>query len=139
MKYKYILESVRHFCIKRGLNELGYIRKPKRQRKQCKKSIEIRTQKWVITMFKYQIASLLNMQKICTSNTAGIREENIRFLLLTLKERERETQCMLGEWCHRTLSAGVYRVQCSNTTQLYKYSVASGDKYNLKTEGRALY
>lgn len=27
MKYKYILASVRHFCIKRGLNELGYIRK----------------------------------------------------------------------------------------------------------------
>lgn len=31
MKYKYILESVRHFCIKRGLKELGYIRKQKIQ------------------------------------------------------------------------------------------------------------
>lgn len=72
MKYKYILESVRHFCIKRGLNELGYIGKQNVKESNAKKSIEIMTQKRVIMMLRYQIASLSNMQKICTSNTAGI-------------------------------------------------------------------
>lgn len=43
MKYKYILESVRHFCIKRGLNGVRLHQETKRQRKQCKESIEIRT------------------------------------------------------------------------------------------------
>lgn len=37
MKYKYILESVRHFCIKRGLNELGYIRKQNVKKSNAKK------------------------------------------------------------------------------------------------------
>lgn len=49
-------------------------------------------------------------------------------------------QCMLGERCHGTLSAGVYSVQGGNTTQLCKYSVTEGDKYNpAKLRKGALY
>lgn len=42
MKYKYILESVRYFCIKRGLKELGYIRKQKNTIKIIKKHNKIK-------------------------------------------------------------------------------------------------
>lgn len=73
MKYKYILESVRHFCIKRGLNELGYIRKQNVKESNAKKALELGHKQRVITMFRYKIANLSNMLNFfCTSNTAGI-------------------------------------------------------------------
>lgn len=51
MKYKYIyiLESVRHYCIKRGLKELGYIRKQNiMQNKSLKLDITKQTKNYIL-------------------------------------------------------------------------------------------
>lgn len=86
----------------------------------------LKPNKRVRTMLRYQTASLSNMQKICTSNTASV-EWRTNDSSCSCRGKGK-MQCMLGERCCRTLSAGVYGVKDRDSSRLYKYSVAYGDE-----------